>query len=114
MTQPLTLAMVYLAVHIADEETVALIEDEAHADPRLQGAGAPWRDVRPMISAHEHSSEVIDLHSARLAYATARGLIQVHPTLTHLVRIVRPPRGALGGLSQHQPLQPDRPQHPHA
>lgn len=91
---PLTLALMRTAVAIADEETVCLVESEGvkHAP---DNTAPTWYDVRPLISEHEHSGELIDLHSARLAYGVARGLLVMHPSCAYLVRIARRRRPAL-------------------
>jgi hypothetical protein len=72
------------AVQIADDEARASIECNA-----LQ-AEAPWWDVQPMLDPNEHAMPVIDLHRVHLDYARLRGLIEVHPDVKHLVRLVRP------------------------
>lgn len=75
----LTLQLVHTAVAIADAAVIADIETEGA--PHSDELGTEWRDIRSMLSQHEHWQA--------LAYAIARGLVLQHPFHAHLVRIVR-------------------------
>lgn len=49
-----------------------------------------WRDVALLLNEHEFAPATRDLHSECLGYARLRGLITLHPTHRHLVRLTRP------------------------
>jgi hypothetical protein len=77
------------AQRIADQAVVADVECEGVAE--ADAAGQRWYDIRPLIDHREHSGQVMDINSERLAYAFARQLIERHPQHAHLVRITRAP-----------------------
>jgi hypothetical protein len=73
---------------IADRAVLADIESEA---VRVGSPAARCYDVRPMLDPHEHSQECIDMMSEALAYAIARGLVNVTQTTPWLMQIVTRP-----------------------
>jgi hypothetical protein len=77
------------ALSIADRAAVEAITSEGV----LTESGTVWRfyDTRPMLSQHEHSAGVIDMHRQVLEYARLRGLIACHADKPHYVRLLREP-----------------------
>jgi hypothetical protein len=74
-----------MALRIADEAVVEFIRGESFC-----GSAAGWLDLRPLLDEQEHPPESIDHTLEWLAYATERRLIERHPRLTHMVRIIHP------------------------
>jgi hypothetical protein len=79
------LSLVRQALELADEYVIADIESGGVR------VGPPqdrrW-DVSAMFSPHEHAGVVIDMAEKAIAYAVARGLVQIEPE-RHTVRILR-------------------------
>jgi len=89
MTGPrLMTGMVATAVALADRAVISDIECEGVQVPMPDGAR--WYDISAMLSEEEHSPQHIDMAIQGLGYAVARGLIDLHPVQTQLVRIVGP------------------------
>lgn len=76
------------AARIAAEAVITDIEGEC---PRVRDtSGVLWYDTRPMLDPREHSPEIVDLHTGRLAYALAARVAERHESMPHLVRVYGP------------------------
>lgn len=75
-----------LAHRIAIEKITEDLETYA-AEVRIDGAR--WWDTRPMLDAREQPQECIDMAVLALDYAVSSGLLEQHPAMPHVVRMVR-------------------------
>lgn len=73
------------AIAIANACVLDDVRSEAWA---IEIDGTRWWDTRPMVDHREHAAESVDRMRLALDYALSVGLIQMHPQLPHLVRIV--------------------------
>ena len=62
---------------------------ESNAERTVLG-GWVWWDTAPMLSAHEHCPQIIDMARQAIDYALATGLAMRHPTQPHLLHILTP------------------------
>lgn len=87
MKQPNAASALALQQRLADRAVICDIECEANAE--RDAAGRLWYDVRPMLDEREHSPELIDMAREAIDYALARGLIERHAQMQHMVRIAQ-------------------------
>ena len=79
-------AVIYtLAFQIANRSMVADIESEGY---RVQLDGLSWYDTRPMLDETRQGPEGVQLNTDALAFAITTRIVERHPELAHLVRIV--------------------------
>lgn len=76
-----------MAHKIADQSV--LCDIESNALPFTDAQGVAWHDTSTMLDPREQPDAVIDMMLLALDYAQARGIVTVHPTFPHLMRITR-------------------------
>jgi hypothetical protein len=85
----LTLGVIRSALAIADEAVIADLEGLPDRANFLDGS--VWIDCRPLFDPRLHAPEIVGMQSQRLAYGICRNLLETHPRLTYLLRILRRP-----------------------
>lgn len=79
------LELVRQGLELADDYVIADIES---GGVRVGSPADRRWDVSAMFSPHEHCNQVIDMAERAIAYAVARGIVQIEPE-RHTVRILR-------------------------
>ncbi len=74
-----------LAVRLAREKIAEDLETYAAAC-RIEGER--WWDTRPLLDTREQPQECIDMAVQALDYGISTGMLQQHPTMPHIVRMV--------------------------